>query len=94
MKNLIDEMMGLIILIDSMDWPPGNEQFDPARLGLEESFPPRMVDSQGLPSSVIKHGVLENGPFLGDVPLEPTFIGVFQPAMFEDTRGYVDLPRG
>ena len=38
---------------------------------------------------VIKQGVLENGPFISDFPsYKPPFSsGIFQPAIFDDTRG-------
>ena len=46
-----------------------------------------------LPSGVIKHGVLEKTSFTGDFcPLKPPLnSGIFQPAMFDDTRGHLKI---
>ena len=39
-----------------------------------------------LPSGVIKHGVLENAPFIDDVPLETSIYRGFAIAMFDCQR--------
>ena len=38
---------------------------------------------------VIKHGVLEKGPFIGDVPMKTSIHRGFSSAMFDETRGYI-----
>ena len=48
-----------------------------------------------LASGVIKHGVLENGPSIeiSEFPSKksPFTSGIFQAAMFDDTRGYCTI---
>ena len=44
-----------------------------------------MLNYQRVPSGVIEHAVLENGPFIGDFPFQTSIqFGDFQLAMFGD----------
>ena len=54
-----------------------------------EPIPGTSSNSWDLPSGVIKHGWLENGPFVSNFPNRTSIEhAIFQPAMFDETRSY------